>query len=102
LGLLGLFPSFTFPRLGLNPHLTTKSRQALLSALKRRVAELEEELVVLNSTTSSSSSPSASSPSSKGGGDGGGQPQALSLSTFLSQLEPHELEARVRCVTRLH
>lgn len=53
--------------------------QALLRALKRRVSELEEELGVLN----------------EGGGGGGGEGR-LSLITFLSQLEPHELVARVR------
>jgi len=57
--------------------------QALMRALKRRVAELEEELEVLNEEDGE-------------GGREGGKEGVLSLSTFLSQLAPEELEARVR------
>ena len=54
--------------------------QALMRALKRRVAELEEELEVLNEEEK------------EGGKEGG----VLSLRTFLGQLAPEELEARVK------
>lgn len=66
--------------------------QALLSALKRRVAELEEELSVLNA--------SGGAKAGIGTEEGGAPPPLpLPLSTFLAQLEPHELEARVRYVS---
>lgn len=54
--------------------------QALMRALKRRVAELEEELGVLNEEE----------------GEGGKDEGVLSLRTFLGQLAPEELEARVK------
>jgi len=58
--------------------------QALMRALKRRVAELEEELEVLNEEEEGE------------GGREGGKEGVLSLRAFLGQLAPEELEARVR------